>query len=161
MSSGNLFKLDIHAPQAAVWVRPSDFGELALIRPVCLVNGAFDLLHTGHLKLLRTARERCATLVVGLDSDMKIRNEKGDGRPIMSFVERAVNLDYLGINYISEIDSLEDMLALLTSLQPDFRILGEDHSKTTRFPSIPRFFIPRTPTGPSTTDLIARCQGKK
>lgn len=58
---------------------------------ITFVNGCFDVLHVGHVRLLRFAAGLCpdGRLVVGLNSDASVRRLKGDGRPINPFSERA------------------------------------------------------------------------
>jgi len=60
-----------------------------LPRPLGMINGGFDILTSGHLRLIGEARHRCATLVALLDSDAKLRRTKGKLRPIMSWPQRA------------------------------------------------------------------------
>ncbi len=55
-------------------------------------NGCFDLLHPGHLHLIREARNYCDRLVVGLNSDDSVRGLKGEGRPIQDEAARAAVL---------------------------------------------------------------------
>ena len=61
----------------------------ALPRPIVFTNGCFDLLHVGHLQLLREAKKFGDVLVVGLNSDSSVRGLKGDGRPIVPEPARA------------------------------------------------------------------------
>ncbi|NUQ19867.1 MAG: adenylyltransferase/cytidyltransferase family protein, partial [Gemmatimonadaceae bacterium] len=56
---------------------------------VVFTNGVFDLLHPGHLDVLRGARERGDALVVGLNSDASVRRLKGPERPVRTEADRA------------------------------------------------------------------------
>ena len=58
-------------------------------------NGCFDLLHPGHLSLLRQARERCDRLIVAINSDHSVSRLKGPQRPIQPEVTRALVLTSL------------------------------------------------------------------
>jgi glycerol-3-phosphate cytidylyltransferase len=88
---------------------------------------AFDLLHSGHVSMLRNAKEQCDYLIVGLQVDPSLdRPEKN--QPIQSIVERYTQLKAVGyvdeiVPYIKEQD-LEDILAMY---HIDVRILGEEY----------------------------------
>ena len=56
---------------------------------VTLANGCFDLLHVGHVRYLRAAKELGGRLVVAVNSDDSVRKLKGEGRPVMPAEERA------------------------------------------------------------------------
>ena len=55
---------------------------------IVLTSGSFDLIHLGHVKYLARAKELGGILVVGVDSDAKIRRRKGDDRPMVPENER-------------------------------------------------------------------------
>lgn len=124
------------------WVRPADFGAMVdLPRPVVVVNGAFDLLHKGHMKVIFAARQRGRTVVVAMDSDARVAR-KGPGRPIQNFIERATTLNYMPVDYIVEIESDKDMAALMENLRPDLRVQGFDHAThPTKYPGVPKCFV--------------------
>src|SRR3954466_4363459 len=61
---------------------------------VGLTSGSFDLIHMGHVKYLARAKEFCDVLVVGVDSDAKIRRRKGEDRPMVPQDERLQMLAY-------------------------------------------------------------------
>ncbi len=52
-------------------------------RSVALTNGCFDILHVGHVRLLRAAAEEGDILVVALNTDESVRGNKGPGRPLV------------------------------------------------------------------------------
>lgn len=140
------------------WVRPKDFRRLQLEHPIVLVNGAFDLLHFGHMRLIRQAKLRSRTLVVALDADIKVHEAKGAGRPIMTYVERATTLAYMDPDYIVEIATEDDMDELVRMLKPDFRVQGEDYrDRESRYPDVKKLFVRRAEKGMSTSQLVARC----
>ncbi|MFZ0951928.1 MAG: adenylyltransferase/cytidyltransferase family protein, partial [Candidatus Sulfotelmatobacter sp.] len=56
---------------------------------IVLANGNFDLLHVGHVRYLRGAKELGGKLVVAVNSDASVRALKGEGRPVMPEQERA------------------------------------------------------------------------
>jgi D-beta-D-heptose 7-phosphate kinase/D-beta-D-heptose 1-phosphate adenosyltransferase len=58
-------------------------------------NGCFDILHPGHIELFKIGKSLGDKLIVGLDSDKKVRNDKGHNRPINTFQDRKNQLDIL------------------------------------------------------------------
>ncbi len=92
-----------------------------------LTNGCFDLLHPGHLALLRQARAACDRLVVALNSDDSAQRLKGEGRPVQGEAARAAVLASL-----SDVDRVviftEDTpLRLIERLRPDVLVKGADY----------------------------------
>ena len=87
----------------------------------------FDLLHAGHILMLKDAKEQCDYLIVGLQTDPTIdRPEKN--KPIQSFEERYIQLQ--AVKYIDEIfiyDTEEDLYKKILYFNPDVRILGSDY----------------------------------
>lgn len=138
------------------WTRIPEFAGMELPRPVVLVNGSFDVLHSGHMKVLFHARRRAGTLVVAMDSDDRTAR-KGEGRPVQSWVERATTMAFMPVDHIVEITSDRDFLRLLTVLQPDLRVQGWDYRKTTsKYPWIPKAFV--RGTGMRTSKIVERCK---
>lgn len=88
---------------------------------------AFDLLHAGHIQMLREAREHCDYLICGLQMDPSLdRAEKNP--PIQSVVERYTQLK--AVRYVDEIipyNTEKDLEDILTSYHIDVRILGEEY----------------------------------
>lgn len=66
-------------------------------KSVVFTNGCFDLLHRGHVELLRKARELGDCLVVGLNSDRSVEKLKGSGHPLQIEENRAALLDALAV----------------------------------------------------------------
>ena len=87
----------------------------------------FDLLHAGHIIMLRYAKARCDKLIVGLQYDPSVdRPEKN--KPIQSYEERRIQLE--AVKYVNEVIAYEtekDLYELLKKLNPDVRILGDDY----------------------------------
>lgn len=87
----------------------------------------FDLLHAGHVQMLRDAKQHCDYLLVGLQIDPSLdRPEKN--KPVQSIVERYTQLK--GIKYVDEIipyGTEEDLLDLMELYTIDVRILGEEY----------------------------------
>ncbi|GAA1462998.1 adenylyltransferase/cytidyltransferase family protein [Nocardiopsis exhalans] len=75
---------EMATPLSALWFQRPE----ALERPV-VVTGVFDVLHVGHVRFLRSIAERGLPLVVGIESDERVRAWKGPGRPVNPAEERA------------------------------------------------------------------------
>jgi len=88
--------------------------------------GAFDLLHPGHLLMLKEIREQCDFLVIGLQSDPSLdRAEKN--KPIETIEERKIRLEACKyVDQIIQYDTEADLYELLKELKSDVRFLGED-----------------------------------
>ncbi|MBL28601.1 MAG: bifunctional heptose 7-phosphate kinase/heptose 1-phosphate adenyltransferase [Rhodospirillaceae bacterium] len=91
-------------------------------------NGCFDLLHPGHVSLLRQARAACDRLVVGLNSDASVRRLKGDGRPVQSETARAMVLASLAAVDLVVVFAEDTPLRLIELLRPDVLIKGADYT---------------------------------
>jgi cytidyltransferase-like protein len=124
---------------------------------VVLVNGAFDLLHTGHMRLLFAARAQGATLVVALDTDEKIHREKGPTRPFQSFAERAAALNYMPVDLIVPVDSRRDMDRVVACAH--LRVQSDEYlNRPSRYPAVPKLFVRNSRT--HTTALAERVAQK-
>ena len=90
------------------------------------VNGTFDVLHMGHLALLEFARNQGDYLVVGIDSDRRVRELKGPKRPINNQNERRAMLQALRwVNEVKVFDTDQDLVDLIT--QCSIMIKGSDY----------------------------------
>jgi len=90
--------------------------------------GAFDLLHAGHVLMLQEAAEQCDYLIVGLHTDPTIDRPDTKNRPIQSVFERYVQLKALSVvNEIIPYETEQDLLTLLSTMNIDVRIIGEDY----------------------------------
>jgi rfaE bifunctional protein nucleotidyltransferase chain/domain len=91
------------------------------------VNGTFDVLHRGHLELLNYAKSLGDYLVVGIDTDDRVKEKKGPTRPINSDQERSFMLMNLKsvdeVRFFSNDKELED---LIKSVKPDIMVVGSD-----------------------------------
>jgi rfaE bifunctional protein nucleotidyltransferase chain/domain len=94
---------------------------------VIFCNGAFDLLHEGHIELLKYAKGLGDRLVVGLDSDRRITQSKGPSRPINPFnVRRAIMEQLKPVDIVEEFDSDQQLIELLQKHTPAVRVIGSD-----------------------------------
>jgi len=99
-----------------------------LNRGLVWTNGVFDILHTGHLKLLRHAHTLGKRLVVGINSDASVKRLKGELRPINDEFTRKQQLEQLG--FIDEVVVFDEDTPLETILQikPDIIVKGGDYT---------------------------------
>jgi len=95
---------------------------------IVLANGAFDLLHVGHVRYLQAARELGERLVVAINSDDSVRALKGEGRPVMPAGERAEIVSALASVDAVVIFSERDVRALIREIRPDFHAKGTDYT---------------------------------
>ena len=88
----------------------------------------FDLLHTGHVLMLKDAKQQCDYLVVGLQTDPTIDRPDTKNKPIQTYEERYIQLE--AIKYVDEIlkyNTEKDLFEMLRLLRPNVRILGSDY----------------------------------
>ena len=98
---------------------------------VGFTNGVFDLLHPGHVSLLRQARAACDRLVVGLNSDASVKRLKGEARPIQNDASRALVLGSLATVDAVVIFPDDTPLAVIEALRPDVLVKGADYTVAT------------------------------
>ena len=95
-------------------------------KKVVFTNGCFDLLHVGHVRYLRKARELGHVLVVGVNSDASVRAIKGPPRPIQPEADRAEILASLEcVDYVTIFDE-ETPADLIAAVVPDVLVKGGD-----------------------------------
>lgn len=95
---------------------------------IAFTNGCFDLLHPGHVSLLRQARRAADRLVVGLNSDASVRRLKGEGRPVQGEAARAQVLASLETVDLVVVFAEDTPLRLIEALRPDCLVKGSDYS---------------------------------
>lgn len=95
-------------------------------KKIVFTNGAFDILHRGHLEYLTYARKLGDILVVGLNTNSSIRRYKGDKRPVNSEEDRAIML--LGLKPVDYVVLFEEdePADLIAQVLPDILIKGAD-----------------------------------
>tara|TARA_Y100000592_G_scaffold42587_1_gene67689 strand:- start:12106 stop:12504 length:399 start_codon:yes stop_codon:yes gene_type:complete len=94
---------------------------------IVFVNGCFDILHPGHVKLFQHARNLGNKLIVAIDSDEKVKQMKGDSRPVNSQDDRKFILE--SIRYIDEViifNSKEELQGLVKEIRPAIMVVGSD-----------------------------------
>jgi rfaE bifunctional protein nucleotidyltransferase chain/domain len=131
---------------------------------IVFANGAFDLLHAGHVRYLEAARREGDWLAVGVNSDESVRRTKGRGRPIVPQAERIEIVAALACVDAAVLFEDDSPASVLASLQPDVHAKGTDYTAE----SVPerevvksyggRTAIVGDPKDHATTDLIERIQ---
>ena len=99
---------------------------------VGFVCGAFDLLHAGHVHLLRQCKQRCDKLIVGLHVDPSVER-KDKNKPVETIFERQIKL--MGCNWVDNVivyEKEEDIPLILNYFNFDVRFLGTDYAKTNK-----------------------------
>ena len=92
------------------------------------VNGCFDVLHIGHIRMLDFAKSCCDKLIVGIDSDTRVKILKGQTRPINDEYDRQEFLLALkAVDGVEIFDSEDELISLIKLLQPDIMVVGSDY----------------------------------
>jgi len=95
---------------------------------IILANGNFDLLHVGHVRYLRGAKELGGKLLVAINSAESVRALKGQGRPVMPAGERAEIIAALSDVDAAVIFPELDVRALIREIRPDIQAKGTDYT---------------------------------
>ena len=96
-----------------------------------LANGAFDMLHVGHVRYLQAARQHGDRLIVAVNSDLSVRSYKGDDRPIVPEAERVELLSHMRmVDRITLFDT-PSVAPVLEVLRPDVHAKGTDYQVET------------------------------
>ena len=102
-----------------------------LNKKVGFTCSTFDLLHAGHIQMLREAKEQCDYLIVGIQTDPTIDRPKLKNSPVQTLVERYAQIK--AVSYVDEIIPYQyekDLWDILKAFQIDIRIVGADHKNT-------------------------------
>ena len=129
---------------------------------IAFANGAFDLLHVGHIRYLEGAKREADRLVVAINSYASVRGLKGPTRPILAEADRAELVDAMrAVDYVVIFDE-PTVTPLLELLKPDVHCKGTDYTVDT----VPerdtvrayggRIAIVGDAKDHSTTDLLSR-----
>jgi rfaE bifunctional protein nucleotidyltransferase chain/domain len=133
---------------------------------IAFANGAFDLLHVGHVRYLQAAAREADRLIVAINDDQSVRGLKGEGRPILHGADRAELVAALrGVDYVVLFGE-PTVAPLLLAIKPDVHCKGTDYTADT----VPerdtvrayggRIAIVGDPKDHSTRDLLARIRGR-
>lgn len=129
---------------------------------IVLANGAFDMLHVGHLRYLEAARAEGDLLLVAVNSDASVRAAKGDSRPIVPEAERQELIEGLACVDCTVLFSERTVEGIIKLVKPTVHAKGTDYTEA----SVPegdlvralggRVAIVGDPKDHSTTELVAK-----
>jgi rfaE bifunctional protein nucleotidyltransferase chain/domain len=92
------------------------------------VNGTFDILHIGHVRLLEFAKSHGEHLLVALDSDRRIKTFKGNHRPVNSLdIRKQMMLSLKPVDAVADFDSDSDLINIIQQYQPHVMVVGSDY----------------------------------
>tara|TARA_R110002020_G_scaffold425213_1_gene634654 strand:+ start:587 stop:985 length:399 start_codon:yes stop_codon:yes gene_type:complete len=90
-------------------------------------NGCFDLIHPGHLEMIKYCASLGDHLLIGIDSDERVKKAKGDNRPINpESVRQQILLNFKWVNDVEIFSNDEELTNLVRSYDPDYMIVGSD-----------------------------------
>ena len=118
--AGKILKRDELRLQVDEWRREGE--------RITLANGAFDLVHAGHVRYLKAAKALGGKLVVAINSDESVRALKGEGRPVMPENERAEIVAALAVDDAVVIFSELDVRGIVRDIRPDIQAKGTDYT---------------------------------
>lgn len=122
-------------------------------------NGCFDIIHPGHLKMLKHCAAMGEHVLVGIDSDTRVKQMKGSGRPINDQeTRRLILLSLKWVNDVVIFNTDEELTNLVKEYKPDYMIIGADWRERkvigSEYAKIVGFFERMNEY--STTDIIKR-----
>lgn len=124
-----------------------------------IVNGTFDLLHRGHLELLDYAKSCGSYLLVAIDTDRRIKELKGEARPIINQYDRKFHLEMLKpVDEVKLFDSKEELIQIIEEYKPDIMVKGSDYKgrSVTGVKYVPEVIYYERLGEYSTTNIIQR-----
>ncbi len=92
------------------------------------INGCFDILHPGHIKMFQYAKQHGDYLMVAIDTDERVKASKGSDRPFNSVEDRMYVLS--SIKFVDEVRKFgtdQDLIDLIKNYKPDIMIVGSDY----------------------------------
>ena len=95
-----------------------------------MVNGTFDILHRGHLEMLNYAKSLGDQLLVAIDTDRRVKELKGESRPVNNQEDRKLFLYNLKpVDIVMLFDSKEELINIMKEYKPDIYVKGSDWKK--------------------------------
>ena len=94
---------------------------------VIWTNGCFDILHRGHIEMFQYANSLGDSLIVGLDTDARVREKKGESRPVNRLEDRSYVISALEcVDAVVSFGSDQELINHIQRLQPDVMVVGSD-----------------------------------
>jgi rfaE bifunctional protein nucleotidyltransferase chain/domain len=91
------------------------------------MNGCFDILHYGHFRMIEYAAS-LGTLIIGIDTDERVKIMKGDDRPYHTLEQRIFNLRNIkGVSTVVTFNTDEELVEIIKSYNPDVFVIGSDY----------------------------------
>ena len=138
-------------------------------KTIVFTNGCFDIVHAGHASTMAFAKQQGDVLIVGLNSDASVRENKGPNRPVVSEGDRAIVLSALEcVGYLT-IFGEKTTVRILETVRPDVYAKGGDYSLSSLVQeerlTVESYggkvvIIPAV-AGQSTTNIIQKISGDK
>jgi D-beta-D-heptose 7-phosphate kinase/D-beta-D-heptose 1-phosphate adenosyltransferase len=99
-----------------------------MINKIVWINGCFDVLHYGHFQLIQYAARIGGKLVIGIDSDERVKQLKGEDRPFHTQQQREYNLNQIrGVGEVIVFHTEDELRETLKRLKPDVFVIGSDY----------------------------------
>ncbi|MDP2365088.1 MAG: D-glycero-beta-D-manno-heptose 1-phosphate adenylyltransferase [Ignavibacteria bacterium] len=96
-------------------------------KKIIFTNGCFDILHVGHVIYLNHAKALGDILIIGLNTDDSVRRLKGDQRPVVTQIDRALIVDSLkSVDYVILFNE-DTPFNLINNIKPDILVKGGDY----------------------------------
>ena len=93
-----------------------------------IVNGTFDIVHRGHIEMLNYAKSLGNQLLVAIDTDRRVRELKGNSRPVNSEEDRRfLLLNLKSVDWVWTFDSDQDLIRIIDTYKPDIMVKGSDY----------------------------------
>lgn len=121
------------------------------------INGAFDVLHVGHMRLLQLGAS-LGSVRVGLDSDKRIRELKGRERPYNTLKDRVEFIS--SVKYVDDVvtfNTREELIERIKEYQPDLMVIGDDYrgKEIVGIEYIPKVVYYNKVKGKSTSSILS------
>jgi D-beta-D-heptose 7-phosphate kinase/D-beta-D-heptose 1-phosphate adenosyltransferase len=95
---------------------------------IVMINGCYDILHPGHIQLIKYAASLGNFLVAALDTDERVRANKSLDRPINCLSDRMFMISSIkGVDAVESFDSEKELRVLMKLYRPDYLVIGEEY----------------------------------